>query len=1016
MTGDCQFTLISEGSNNLALSNGNFPSSNNPTQPLSDVTAVRSLTTPNNEPCNFPYTYTPENWQMYFCRAYSNSNFTCLTASGLGQCSTVLLFMLTYCYSQNINYQCNFDSDMTGDCQFTLTSEGSNNLALSNGNFPSSTNPTQPLSDVTAVRSLTTPNNEPCNFPYTYTPGNWQMYFCQRHSNSNFTCPTASGLGQCSIGKFAAIAASGTDAYDQTYVTDVKQSSSAIQCLDFYYYISGTSSNARMHVGWKADTDTQQIIELTAHSKNGWQNSLNNFTAPSSSSYQLTFRMMRDAVSFNHVFAFDEIKIYDQPCGSNNLALSNGNFPSSNNPTQPLSDVTAVRSLTTPNNEPCNFPYPYTPGNWQSYFCRAYSNSNFTCPTNSGLGQCSIGKFAAIAASGIGAYDQTYVTDVKQSSSAIQCLDFYYYIPGTSSNARMQVGLKADADTQQIIELTAHSENRWQNSRRNFTAPSSSSYQLTFRMMRDAVSFNHLFGLDEIKIYDQPCSPSSSSYQLTFRMMRDTGGFSFTFGLDEIKIYDQPCDSSMTTTNTESATTKSIKIIVELSDITTITTLSEITTTESITTATESIITESITTATESTITESITTATESIITESIATTISSPEMITSTSTIDASTLSETTAAELTTMTSITTTVSTTPSLFESSVITQDVEETLSSNVPIITTTTSTYTTIEPLLQIFNCDFSTTLCFESGELVVTNGNKFTSVDIVNEPPRFPLSDVSSIIEPTDNNELCKLPYQPSIDNSTNITSSYVWFCYKNQCPTESQELANCKSGNYGLISVKPWESSKTIVESINEEMMIRSSVGHRCLRYYYYFTVYDKLDWGQQISVLIKFDNEINNEIEIDRLSAVDMIENRWHSRNIAFNSIFANYILMFRFEVTNVNRPDDPASNKTIYFALDNIELDNGNCQSVIDPSTGQTTISQSPTTTITTTSNEVTATSPPPSNNLSLILGLSLGLGIPLLLFIIGSVFFAVKGSKRGRINPDKENQSSIHMKSIK
>ncbi|CAF4234269.1 unnamed protein product, partial [Rotaria sordida] len=40
MTDDCQFTLTSEGSNNLALSNGNFPSSNNPTQPLSDVTAV----------------------------------------------------------------------------------------------------------------------------------------------------------------------------------------------------------------------------------------------------------------------------------------------------------------------------------------------------------------------------------------------------------------------------------------------------------------------------------------------------------------------------------------------------------------------------------------------------------------------------------------------------------------------------------------------------------------------------------------------------------------------------------------------------------------------------------------------------------------------------------------------------------------------------------------------------------------------------------------------------------------
>ncbi|CAF4316660.1 unnamed protein product, partial [Rotaria sordida] len=142
-------------------------------------------------------------------------------------------------------------------------------------------------------------------------------------------------------------------------------------------------------------------------------------------------------------------------------------------------------------------------------------------------------------------------------------------------------------------------------------------------------------------------------------------------------------------------------------------------------------------------------------------------------------------------------------------------------------------------------------------------------------------------------------------------------------------------------------------------------VGQRCLRYYYYFTVYDKLNWGQQISVLIKFDNEANNEIQIDRLSAVDMIENRWHSRNITFNSTFANYSLIFRFEVTNLNRTDNPASNKTIYFALDNIELDNGNCQSVTDPSTGQTTISQSPATT--SKLDEVTPTPPRELQNVS-------------------------------------------------
>ncbi|CAF4292378.1 unnamed protein product, partial [Rotaria sordida] len=111
-------------------------------------------------------------------------------------------------------------------------------------------------------------------------------------------------------------------------------------------------------------------------------------------------------------------------------------------------------------------------------------------------------------------------------------------------------------------------------------------------------------------------------------------------------------------------------------------------------------------------------------------------------------------------------------------------------------------------------------------------------------------------------------------------------------------------------------------------MITRNLVGEQCLRYYYYFTVYDKLDWGQHILVLIKSDNKTNNEIEINRLSTVDMIENGWHSRNITFNSTSANYSLMFRFEVTNINRPNDPALNKTIYFALDNIELYNRNCQ----------------------------------------------------------------------------------------
>ncbi|CAF1060928.1 unnamed protein product [Rotaria sp. Silwood1] len=315
--------------------------------------------------------------------------------------------------------------------------------------------------------------------------------------------------------------------------------------------------------------------------------------------------------------------------------------------------------------------------------------------------------------------------------------------------------------------------------------------------------------------------------------------------------------------------------------------------------------------------------------------------------------------------------------------------------------TTSTSTTEEPLIPIFSCDFSTNSCFENNEVLITNGNEFTPVDI-SEPPRAPLSDASSISKPINNNEACQFPYRLPIDNSTNTTSSDIWFCYKNQCLTESQELVNCTSGNYGLISIGAWESSKTIVESINEGTIIQNSVGERCLRYYYYITVYDQLDWGQRISVLIKSDNET----EIDQVSAVDMVENRWYSRNVTFNATFANYTVMFHFEVTNENRTFDPELNKTIYFALDNIEIYNRNCRNMIEPSTSPmtttvTTTSQSPAATTTTPEPDGSTVEPPPpspqsSNNLGLILGLSLGLGIPALLSVIGGVVYCLKTSK--------------------
>ncbi|CAF4798115.1 unnamed protein product [Rotaria socialis] len=480
----------------------------------------------------------------------------------------------------------------------------------------------------------------------------------------------------------------------------------------------------------------------------------------------------------------------------NNFEVSTG-IKLNSNPTQPLSDVTSILSMTSPNNEFCEFPYQDSPESWDMYFCQRYNNTSYTCPTASGVGQ-----FAKIRASdGVGVFDQTYTTKVRKSSSTIQCLDFYYYVPDIFNNAKMQVGWKVGTDREQIVEVIAQPENKWQHNRSNFT------------------------------------SPASSSYELTFRMRRDVSGFSLHFGLDEITIFDQPCD-------------------------------------------------------TDPTINTSI----------------------------------ETTSVQ---------------------------------------STTSSLTTQKPLIELFTCDFTTTLCFENSELLLANGSQFITSDL-SEPPRVPLSDVSSISEPTSNNETCELPYQPRVDNTTNTTSSEIWFCYNNQCPTMNKKIANCRLGYYGLVSINAWESSKTINQLISQDAMMRDSVEEQCLQYYYYFTVYEKLVLGQQVSVLIKSDNKAEDEIEIDRLSDIDMIENRWHSRNVTFNSASTNYTLIFRFEVTEANRTKDPALNKTIYFALDNINMYNRNCRTA-------------------------------KGNDFFLILGLSLGLSILIVATLAVGGFFCVKTFKR-------------------
>jgi hypothetical protein len=58
---------------------------------------------------------------------------------------------LTFCHCQVTNYDCNFDNDFAGDCQFTVTS-GTFSLNLETGVLPGAGNPVQPLSDVSSIR------------------------------------------------------------------------------------------------------------------------------------------------------------------------------------------------------------------------------------------------------------------------------------------------------------------------------------------------------------------------------------------------------------------------------------------------------------------------------------------------------------------------------------------------------------------------------------------------------------------------------------------------------------------------------------------------------------------------------------------------------------------------------------------------------------------------------------------------------------------------------------------------
>jgi hypothetical protein len=58
-----------------------------------------------------------------------------------------------------------------------------------------------------------------------------------------------------------------------------------------------------------------------------------------------------------------------------------------------LIDIDCIESLTSPENKSCDLPYNYPGANWPMHFCRRFSDTNYTCPIETGTGQCVIGEF-----------------------------------------------------------------------------------------------------------------------------------------------------------------------------------------------------------------------------------------------------------------------------------------------------------------------------------------------------------------------------------------------------------------------------------------------------------------------------------------------------------------------------------------------------------------------------------------------------------------------------------------------
>ncbi|CAF4162787.1 unnamed protein product, partial [Adineta steineri] len=506
-------------------------------------------------------------------------------------------------------------------------------------------------------------------------------------------------------------------------------------------------------------------------------------------------------------------------------------------PNGALSDVSSITKPTA-NGEMCILPYKVlSTYNWDMYFC----NKGF-CPTASNPNStCATGRFGTIPL----ANSNKREFQLRTESGGIngkdqQCLTYYYYM-GNVSQKIIEIRKEEVSGESVIIDsVTSSPFNGWIVRKISFNA-AAPGYKIYFEVQRTTTTGAPNVGLDEISIHQGSCGDEPITDTPATTLVPITTTVTTTVITTTTTTISTTAATTTTTTTvtittpipTTSTTTTTTTTTIP-STTTTPTTTTPTTTTSTIQTDPPSTTTTTVTTTTTPTDPPSTTTRTTTVTT---TTTPTDPPSTTTTTTTTTSTPTDP-PSTTTTATTTTVTTTTTPTGPPSTTTITTRAVSTPTDPPSTTTTTtttvstptdppSTMTTTKTTQVIYQCSFDgeTENCFDSTPPITVTASVNVAGPVA---PSAALSDVSSIIKPTANGEMCILPYK---------VGTYTWdmyFCNRGYCPTASNPNSTCASGKYGNIALNNNQTRKFQLKTETDGI---NGKGQQCLTYYYYMPV-----------------------------------------------------------------------------------------------------------------------------------------------------------------------------------